>query len=126
MKFIDSNVLAFAFYDNENKERCRNLVLEGGLINTVCLIEAFNIIEAETKSPEFAVRAIRSLLKANLEIIDVDINLIFEALKKREKYNSLKFLDLVHYISARLNNCEEIASYDSDFDDLEIKRVTGI
>ena len=66
----------------------------------------------------------RSLLKSNLFIVNVDINLVFEALKKAPKYPRLKFIDLIHYVTALLQNCNEIASYDDDFDDLEIKRVT--
>ena len=123
MMFIDSNVLAYTFYDNKFKERCQEIVNEGGVINTVNLIEAYNIIQFETNA-EYATKTIRSLLKSNLKIVDVDINLIFEALRRALKYKNLKFIDLIHYTTAILHNCSEIASYDKDFDGLEIKRVT--
>jgi len=123
MIFIDSNVLAYAFYDNRNKERCQEIIQEGGIINTINLMEAYNIIQSEFDT-EYATKAIKSLLKSNLQIVNADINLIFEALKKTLRYRRLKFIDLVHYTTALLHGCEEIASYDSDFDGLEIKRTT--
>jgi len=116
-------VLAYAFYDNRNKERCQEIIQEGGIINTINLMEAYNIIQSEFDT-EYATKAIKSLLKSNLQIVNADINLIFEALKKTLRYRRLKFIDLVHYTTALLHGCEEIASYDSDFDGLEIKRTT--
>ncbi|MBI5065911.1 PIN domain-containing protein [Candidatus Woesearchaeota archaeon] len=121
MNYIDSNVIAYAFYENEFRDSCRNVLRSGGLINTINLVEAFNIIELQT-SRETAVKAIKGLIKSNIIILDVDFNIIFEALKRAEKYTKLTFLDLVHYTSALLNNCNSIISYDKDFDDLEIIR----
>ena len=123
MRFLDSNILAYAFYDNENRERSQTILSEGGVTNTINLIEAHNILQYET-TRERATQTIRSLLKSNLTILNVDINLVFEALRRADKYPRLKFLDLIHYVSALLNNCTEIASYDTDFDNLEIKRIT--
>lgn len=123
MRYIDSNVLAYAFYDNENRERCQKIINEGGIINTINLVEAYNIIQSEV-DPDYAGKAIRSLLKSSLQIIDADINLIFEALKRTVRYRRLKFIDLIHYTTAQLHGCDEIASYDSDFDGLDIERIT--
>jgi len=123
MRFIDSNILAYAFYDNKNKEKCRDVIREGGIINTVNLIEAFNIIQFETNDREIAVDSIKSLLKSNLEIMDVNINIIFEALKRADKYKKLKFIDLIHYVNSLICGCNEIMSYDKDFDNLEIRRI---
>lgn len=123
MRFIDSNILAYAFYDNKNRGRCQELISESGIVNTLNLIEAYNIIEYET-STEHATKAVKSLLKSNLDIISVDINLVFEALKKAPTHRRLKFIDLIHYVTALVSNCSEIASYDKDFDELDINRVT--
>ena len=120
MKFIDSNILAYAFYNNKYQDRCQKIIKEGGIINTINLVEAFNIIEHEI-SREIAIKSIRGLLKSNLKIIDADLNLIFESLKRGEK-SKLNFIDLIHYTSALLNNCETIISYDKDFNGLEIPR----
>ncbi len=124
MKFIDSNIIAYAFYQNEFQDNCQKIITEGGIIDTINLVEAFNIIEYETNR-DFAITSIRSLLKSNIQIIDVDINIIFEALKRAEKYKNLKFIDLTHFIVALINNCEKIISYDSDFDGLEITRAVN-
>lgn len=121
MRFIDSNILAYAFYDNKNREKCQGIIKSGGLINTVNIIEAYNIIQFET-SAEHATKSIKSLLKSSLSIADASINIVFEALKRTAKYKRLKFIDLVHYTTALLNNCDSIVSYDSDFDNLEIPR----
>ena len=66
--------------------------------------------------------SIKSLFKSDCVVVDLDKNLLFESFKKCEKYN-LDTFDLINYITALLNNCTEIISYDGDFDDLEIKRV---
>ena len=121
MKYIDTNIIAYAFYSNEFQDECQNVIKEGGIIDSVNLIEAFNIIEFETNR-EIATNSIKGLLKSDLQIIEVDINVIFEAIKKSSKIKKLKFIDLIHYTVALLNNCESIISYDSDFNNLEIKR----
>lgn len=121
MRFIDSNILAYAFYDNPVQDECQKIIREGGMINTVNLIEAFNIIESEMNK-EIAVSSIRGLLKSNLFIVDVDINLFFEALKRAPRYKNLKFMDLLHYTTAVMNNCDAIVSFDKDFDKLDLPR----
>ncbi len=120
MRFIDSNIFAYAFYDNENTEKCQKIIKEGGLTNTFNLIEAFSVIEKQTNR-EKAERCIKGILKSNIEIINVDINLFFESLKRITKYK-LSIFDMVHYICAIMNNCDSIISYDKDFDNLEIPR----
>lgn len=120
MKYIDSNILAYAFYDNEYTTKCQQAINDGGLTNTLNLIEAFFIIEKETTRERAAI-SIKGLLKSNIEIIDVDINLIFESLKKANE-SRLSVFDLVHYATASSHNCTSILSYDDDFDNLNIPR----
>lgn len=91
------------------------------MTSSLALIEAFNIIEMQS-SKEYAIKVIKSILKSPISIIPIDVNVIFEALKRREKYNALKFLDLIHYTIALLQNCESIVTYDKDFDELDMKR----
>ncbi len=121
MKFIDSNILIYAFYENKHQDACQNIIREGGITTTLALIEAFNIIEFQANR-DTASAAIKGLLKSNIQIVDVDINIIFEALKRAMQYKKLKFFDLIQYTTASLHNCTAIMSYDSDFDNLEIKR----
>ena len=121
MKFLDSNVIAYAFYKNEYTEKCQNVLREGGLVDVFNLIESFFIIEKETKSKEIAQKSIKNLLKSDIQIVDVDINLLFEALKG---INNLKLsiFDAIHYSCAVMNGCSAIISYDKDFDNLDIPR----
>lgn len=121
MNFLDSNILAYAFYENEFRDNCREQIMKGGIINNLNLIEAFNIIELQTNR-EIAFKTIRSLLKSNLIIVDIDLNLVFETLKRSIKYKNLKFFDLIHYTTAVLNNCESIITLDKDFENLEIPK----
>ena len=121
MKFLDSNVIAYAFYKNEYTEKCQNVLREGGLVNVFNLIESFFIIEKETKSREIAQKSVKNLLKSNIQIIDVDVNLLFEALKRMNNLK-LSIFDAIHYSCAIVNNCNAIISYDKDFDKLDIPR----
>ncbi|MBI1971073.1 PIN domain-containing protein [Candidatus Woesearchaeota archaeon] len=122
MKFIDSNIIAYAFYDNPSREQCQYFLRQGGITNALNIVEAGNILEHNV-SAENAAMSIRSLLRLNLQVIPLDTNLIFESLKRREKYKKLSIFDLIHYTTALLHNCQEIASYDKDFDGLELRRV---
>ena len=121
MIFLDSNILAYAYYDNDKKERCQQIIRKGGIINTVNLIEAYNIIPFEVNR-EHATKTVRSLLKSNLTIVDVDINSVFDALKRTLKNTNLKFVDLIHYSCAITNGCSSIITFDKDFDNLDIPR----
>ena len=120
MKFLDSNILAYAFYENAHLEKCQYAVSEGGVTDAFNLIEAFFIIEKETNR-ERAQKSIKSLLKSNIHIVEVDINAIFESLKRIDRLK-LSIFDAIHYTCALLSGCSSILSYDSDFDGLEIKR----
>ena len=121
MKFLDSNILAYAFYKNEYTLKCQKAIMEGGLTDTFNLIEAFFIIEKETGSWEIAQKSIKGLLKSSVHIIDVDINLVFEALKRIAK-SRISIFDSIHYTCALINGCNVIVSYDRDFDNLAIQR----
>ena len=120
MKFLDSNILAYAFYGNHYTIKCQKAIREGGLIDTFNLIEAFFIIEKET-SREIAQKSIKGILKSSIQIVDVDVNLVFEALKRANSSN-LSIFDLIHYSCALLNNCSAFVTYDKDFDNLGIPR----
>lgn len=120
MEFLDSNIIVNAFYENKHREQCQNAIREGGITNTFCLAEAFYILE-KIVDRDTAQESVKTLLKSNLEVIEVDIEIIFEVLKRIRKYK-LNIFDMVHYITALLNNCTAILSYDKDFDHLEIPR----
>src|SRR3989344_995758 len=110
MKFIDSNIIAYAFYCNEHTDACQKLIQEGGIIDTFNLTEAFFIIEKE-ENREDAQKVIRVLLKSSLTIIDLTPNPIFEILRRTSKYK-LSVFDLVHYTCALMSGCTSFVSYD--------------
>ena len=113
MIFIDSNIIAYSFYDNQFREKCQNILFKGGMINSLVLIESFNIIEYQINR-QYAVSCIKSLIKSNFKIIEINTNIIFEALKRSSRI-SLNFLDLIHYTCAEINNCKKIITYDKHF-----------
>ncbi len=121
VKFLDANVLAYAFYSNDNTAKCQDAIREGGITDTFGLIEAFRVIEKETGSRERAQSAIKGILKSGVEIVDVDVNAVFEALK-RAGQSRLSIFDSVHYACAAISHCSSILSYDKDFDHLDIPR----
>lgn len=121
MRFLDSNILAYAFYRNANTAKCQAALREGGVVDTLNLVEAFFIIENETGSREQARKSIRGLLKSTLHVVEVDINIVFEALKVVH-HSRLSIFDAIHYACARTQNCDVILSYDKDFDQVTIPR----
>ncbi len=121
-KFVDANVIVKAFTDNPNNERCREILSTQFMTNALCLVEAIKIISLILNNKSEAATSIKSLYKSNCIIIDLDKNLLFESIKRIEKYD-LKIFDLINYTTALLNNCTEFVSYDKDFNGLEIKRV---
>ena len=121
--FVDSDVIVFAFTNNPKKEACRKIIEKESItVNTLILLESYSKVATITKNEQLAVNMIKLFYKAgNIEIIDLDSNLFFEAIKRIEKYN-LKISDLVHYTTAMLQGCSFIISYDNHFNNLEIKR----
>lgn len=121
-KFLDANVIVKAFTDNEEKEKCRSILFEDFVTNTLCLVEAQHAISIIKNNKKYASDCIKSLFKSNGTIVQLDKNLLFESFKRIEKYN-LNIFDLINYVTALINNCSAIVSYDKHFDNLEIKRV---
>ncbi len=121
MKFLDTNIIAKAFYDNPHRNSCQKKITKGGLTNTFVLAEAFGVINKVTKDKDRAERAIRSILQSEIMVIEINQNILFEALKKINKIN-LNIFDMIHYVCALIEGCESIVSYDTDFDGLDIPR----
>lgn len=123
-KFVDSDVIIFAFTEHKFSEKCKNLLLnqDNLFINTLVLIESYSKISIIANDMH-AYKVIKLLLSlGNLNVIDLTSNLFFESIKRSQKHK-LKISDLAHYTTALLHNCNEIISYDKHFDELEIKRV---
>ena len=122
MNFIDANVIIKAFTDNEDKEKCRAILYEDFVTNTLCLVESQHGISTIKNNKTYAANCIKSLFKSNGVIAQLDKNLLFESFKRIEKYN-LNIFDLINYVTALSTNCSHFVSYDGHFDNLEIKRV---
>ena len=122
MNFIDANVIIKAFTDNGDKHKCRKILLEDFVTNTLCLVEAQHSISKINGNKVYASNCIKSLFKSHGVIVDLNKYLLFESLKRIDKYN-LNVFDLINYVTALINNCSKFVSYDKDFDNLEIKRV---
>jgi len=122
IQFLDANVIIKAFTDNEDKEKCRGVLSENFVTNTLCLVEAQHAISIIKNNKIYASDCIKSLFKNDKIIIELDKNLLFESFKKIEKYD-LNIFDLINYVTALINNCSEFVSYDKHFNNLEIKRV---
>ncbi len=121
MNFIDTIVLVLASYENPRQLQCQQVIREGGVINTLVLAETFTVLE-RVVDRKVAQSAIASFLRSSLEIIDIDPSLIFAALKQSKRV-SLRFFDLIHYMTALANECAAVVSLDKDFDDLELPRI---
>ena len=120
--FLDANVIIKAFTENNDKEKCRRMLYEEFVTNTLCLIEAQHGISVIKNDKIFASDCIKSIFKRNVPIVPIDKNLLFESFKRIEKYE-LSLFDLINYVTALINNCSEFVSYDKHFDGLEIKRA---
>lgn len=122
-RFVDSNVIIYAFTNSNQKQECRNILTQENLIiNTLVLLESYAKISTINSEVYARVVARNILSLANIRVVDFTNNLFFESIKRNQKYK-LKISDLVHYTTALLHNCSEIISYDAHFDDLDVKRV---
>ncbi|MBI2664832.1 PIN domain-containing protein [Candidatus Woesearchaeota archaeon] len=120
--FVDANVITGAFTNNANRIKCSELLNQQFVTNTLCLVESREAISLVSQNAAYAARCIKSLFKGSGFIVDLDKNLLFESLKMAGTHN-LDAFDLIHYMTALLENCAEIVSYDKDFDNLPIKRT---
>ncbi|MBS3105280.1 PIN domain-containing protein [Candidatus Woesearchaeota archaeon] len=122
-RFVDSNVIIYAFTNSNQKQECRNILTQENLIiNTLVLLESYAKISTINSEVYARVVARNILSLANIRVVDFTNNLFFESIKRSQKYK-LKISDLVHYATALLHNCSEIISYDAHFDGLDVKRV---
>ena len=77
--FIDSNVIIKAFTENNDKEKCRKILYEEFVTNTICLIEAQHGISVIKNDKIFASDCIKSIFKRNASIVPIDKNILFES-----------------------------------------------
>ena len=63
MRFLDSNVLAYAFYENDKRELCQRIIAQGGIVNTLNIAEAFNVLAKELSRDE-AQQCVKGLFRS--------------------------------------------------------------
>ena len=118
-QFLDTDVIASAFFEGERKDDCQRASRQGGVTDALVLIEAFNVIERITDRDR-AIRAIKALLRSDLTVVPLSDSTVFDTLKQAKR--KLKVADLFHYTCAKLEACSAIVSYDRDFNGLDIPR----
>ena len=128
--FIDAAIFVHAFDDKDpaKHKNSQQLIVDisqgtvEAVTDALALAEAFHVLEL-VKGRETARAAVRDLLSvANLRVVEVGANILFEALRRCQKYE-LRVNDLIHYTVAMMNSAAAIYSYDKDFDGLEIERT---
>lgn len=122
MDFVDANIIIKAFVDDDDSVKCQKIISGSFVTDTLCLIEAQHAIARIKQDKSFAAICMKSLYKQDCQIVSIDKNLLFEALKRIDKYD-LNIFDLLHYVAALFNKCTTIRSYDKDFDKVELKRT---
>ena len=72
-KFVDSDVIVFAFTNNSRKDKCREFIEEENItINTLILLESHSKVATITKNQELATDMVKLFYKAdNIEIINI-------------------------------------------------------
>lgn len=137
MRFVDASVFVHAFlkpkrklkpHEIKVKESAKEIVKrinedEEVGITVVQLTEIANLLESYLPLSE-ALRVEEFLLLArNVKVFDVTKKDCLKALEiAKEKDVGLS--DAIAYVIMKKNDVEEIYSFDSDFDKLDVKRIT--
>ena len=136
MRFVDASVFVHAFlkpkrelkpHEIEIKESSKRIVKrinEGEEIGitVVQIAEIANILESYLPLSEALKIEEFLLLARNVDVFDVTKRNCLEALKI-SKEREVGLSDAVAYVIMKNNDVDEIYSFDSDFDRLNVKRV---
>lgn len=136
MRFVDASVFVHAFlkpkrelkpHEIEIKESSKRIVKrinEGEEIGitVVQIAEIANILESYLPLSEALKIEEFLLLARNVDVFDVTKRNCLEALKI-SKERKVGLSDAVAYVIMKNNDVDEIYSFDSDFDRLNVKRV---
>ncbi|MDP2717351.1 MAG: type II toxin-antitoxin system VapC family toxin [Candidatus Micrarchaeota archaeon] len=122
MKYVDSNILIYAFADvSARGEACRSILNEHLATSTLTIDEV--VYKIRKKSLDLALAAVAAIENApRLELVpfvEADLPQFREFLKK-----GMQPRDSIHALTAMKSGCTVIYSEDKDFDALEIPRKT--
>jgi predicted nucleic acid-binding protein len=125
--FIDTNILVY-IYSTEKEKQNTILTLFENLdeivISQQVIMEFCNVLTKKFKYPFKHIESAILDFERNFEIVELNINLIKEALKISEKYK-FSYYDSLIIISALKNNCNILYSEDLQHNQL-INRVLKI
>ncbi len=137
MRFVDANVFVHAFikpkrklksHEMKIKESAKEIVKrindgEGVGITVVQIAEIANLLESYLPLSEALKIEEFLLLAGNVKVFDVTKKDCLKALEiAKEKDVGLS--DAIAYVIMKKNSVGEIYSFDSDFDKLDVRRVT--
>ncbi|MBI2451890.1 type II toxin-antitoxin system VapC family toxin [Candidatus Pacearchaeota archaeon] len=130
-KYLDTNLfLNPILYNDKKANKCKEIVSKIALEEIKGITSALTwgeLVYTINKyfGKEIAIKEGDNFIKfPNLVFVEVDINIISSAQKLISNYN-LRPRDAIHAATALAQNCTEIISDDSDFDNIkEIKRIS--
>ncbi|MFB6199411.1 MAG: type II toxin-antitoxin system VapC family toxin [Candidatus Nanohaloarchaea archaeon] len=126
MYLIDSNIFLEILLKQENKEDCKEVlgkVAEGEIHGVVSKFTVHGIEGMLTEEPAALDKFMTNITSiVNLQISDTTIQEEKQILEIA-KNSSLDFDDALQYSVAQRENIEKIISYDTDFDETDLKRV---
>mgnify|MGYP001614296624 CR=1 FL=1 len=128
--YLDANIFLNAIlYDDKKAESCKEIIsqiINNKLQGYTSLLTWDEVVYTIQKlsGRKLSIKEGEKMLKVpNMVFLDVNINIILKAQRLMDRYD-LYPRDSIHLSSMLINNIEELASDDSDFDKLkEIKRI---
>ncbi len=137
MRFVDASVFVHAFlkpkrklkpHEVKMKESAKEIVKrindgEEVGITVVQIAEIANLLESYLPLSEALKVEEFLLLAGNVKVFDVTKKDCLKALKIAKEKN-VGLSDAIAYVIMKKNSVEEIYSFDSDFDKLDVRRVT--
>ena len=110
--FLDSNVILYAFGgERTRKEVVKNLIRERPLLSVQVINEVINVLIKKFNFPIHEVKEVFDFLKANTEIILVNLHIIKLALIVKERYR-FSYWDSLIVASALESGCSILFTED--------------
>lgn len=126
MYLIDTNIFLEVLLGQENSDECRDLlnaVADGQIHAAVSKFTVHGIEGMLTDEPEALDRFITNISSIiNLEILETTVQEEKQVLEVARN-TEMDFDDALQYTVAGRENIDEIISYDTDFDDTDLKRT---
>ncbi|MFB6158838.1 MAG: type II toxin-antitoxin system VapC family toxin [Candidatus Nanohalobium sp.] len=126
MYLIDTNVFLELLLDQEKADECEKLlgkILEGRVNAAATEFTIHSVQGTLADNPETIKRFLESVNSTiNIQILETEMEEEI-IISQYSKESSLCFDDALQYTVAQRENIEKIISYDTDFDNTDLKRV---